>query len=320
MFVKQRPLVPERLTFRPMSHPELFDSFKRQVQMFWTPLEVPMGRDVRDLGPNGELTEDEKEIIKTILRFFTQGDIRVAQYYLEDVIPYCKIPEAQMCFSAFAFQEAIHVWAYSHLNDTLGLPDKDFSAFLEYQEMVDKLDILDNVSNKEDALVKLGVFSGFMEGVSLFGSFALLLNLSRFGLMNGVAQIVSWSVRDENLHVTTMCSLFRRLLSDLEEGERYFIEAEVIKYGKLMVEAEFKFIDSIFGGREMRGINAPDLKNFILELANKRLGQLGMAPEFRPEVNGCLRWFDEMTKLPESANFFEAKVTSYERAGEGWDD
>ena len=320
MLIDKRPLLPERMTYRPMSHPELFEAFKQQIKMFWLPEEVPMANDVKDMGPNGSMSDDEKEIIKMILRFFTQGDIRIAEYYLHDIIPVCKIPEAQMCFTGFAFFECIHISAYAHLNDTLGLPEHDFSSFLEYEEMVRKLDILDHVSNKEDALVKLGVFSGFMEGVSLFGSFALLLNMSRFGLMPGVGQIVSWSIRDENLHISTMCWFYNRLVSSLSPEERARVEGRIVNCGKQLVEAEFKFIDLLLGDKKMRGINKEELKDFVLVLANKRLGMLGIAPEFSPKTSKPLQWFWDLVTVPESTNFFEGRVTSYERASSEWDD
>ena len=38
---------------------------------------------------------------------------------------------------SFAAREAIHQRAYALLNDTLGLPDSEYHAFLEYSELSD---------------------------------------------------------------------------------------------------------------------------------------------------------------------------------------
>lgn len=314
-------LIPERFTYRPFDYQFLNEAMKKQLSMFWLPEEVPMAEDVADMNGN-VMTQEEKDIITMILRFFTQGDIRVAEYYLKDVIPALPVPEAQMCFSVFAAVEAIHVWSYAHLNDTLGLPEKEFSSFLEYEEMVSKLDILDSVSDREHPLVKLGVFSGFMEGVSLFSSFALLLNLSRFGMMKGVGQIVSWSVRDEFFHTETMCRLFRELVGKLSAEERYKIEARVIQRAEALVEAEFKFIKLLLSLGKMRGVEEQELADFIKQLANQRAALLSLPPLYEVAGPRRLQWFYDLVSTPESANFFEARVTSYEKIRDDseWED
>ena len=38
---------------------------------------------------------------------------------------------------SFACREGVHQRAYALLNDTLGLPDSEYHAFLEYKEMAD---------------------------------------------------------------------------------------------------------------------------------------------------------------------------------------
>ena len=55
----------------------------------------------------------------------------------------------------------------------------------------------------------LAVYSAFTEGLQLFSSFAILLNFPRFGRMKGMGQIVTYSIRDESMHVEAMTKLFR---------------------------------------------------------------------------------------------------------------
>jgi ribonucleoside-diphosphate reductase beta chain len=52
------------------------------------------------------------------------------------------------------------------------------------------------------------MFGAFTEGMSLFASFAMLLNFPRHNKMNGMGQIVSWSVRDESLHCEGITKLY----------------------------------------------------------------------------------------------------------------
>ena len=59
-----------------------------------------------------------------------------------------------------------------------------------------------------DVARTLAMFGAFTEGMSLFASFAMLLNFPRHNKMNGMGQIVSWSVRDESLHCEGIIRLF----------------------------------------------------------------------------------------------------------------
>jgi ribonucleoside-diphosphate reductase beta chain len=80
-----------------------------------------MAEDVKDW--KKKLTEEEKAFLTNIFRFFTQGDIDVAGGYVNNYLPYFKQPEVRMMLLGFSAREALHVAAYSHLIETLGLPE-----------------------------------------------------------------------------------------------------------------------------------------------------------------------------------------------------
>src|SRR3989338_2363010 len=95
-----------------------------------------MENDILDYRFN--LSPAEANLIVQILRFFTQSDIEVNNNYNTRLIPIFPKPEIKMMLSAFAAMESVHVWAYSYLNDSLGLPESEYAAFLKYKEMRDK--------------------------------------------------------------------------------------------------------------------------------------------------------------------------------------
>ena len=117
-------LLKERIYYKPFEYPWAFDAYDMQQKMHWLPSEVPLAEDVRDW--NERLNKREKNLITQILKFFTQGDVDIAQAYLSNYIPKFKPPEIRMMLSAFATSEANHAHSYSLLNDTIGLPDKEF--------------------------------------------------------------------------------------------------------------------------------------------------------------------------------------------------
>ena len=130
-----------------------------------------------------------------------------------------KPTEVLMMMSAFASMETVHIAAYSHLLDTIGMPESEYSAFLKYKEMKDKYDYMQgfNVKSNHDIAKTIAVFSAFTEGLQLFASFAILLNFPRQNKMKGMGQIVTWSVRDETLHCNSMIRLFKNLLKKTQK-------------------------------------------------------------------------------------------------------
>ena len=110
-------LFKERIHYKPFDYEWAFESYDMQQKMHWLPSEVPLHEDVRDW--NERLTVEEKNLISQILKFFTQGDVDIAQAYLDKYIPKFKPPEVRMMLSAFATSEANHAHSYSLLNDTI---------------------------------------------------------------------------------------------------------------------------------------------------------------------------------------------------------
>ena len=122
--------------YKPFEYPWAFEAYDQQQKMHWLPSEVPLHEDVNDW--NSKMTDAEKNLVKQILTFFTQGDVDIAQAYMDVYIPMFKKPEVRMMLSAIATSEANHAHSYSLLNDTIGMDDKEYKAFQEYAEMADK--------------------------------------------------------------------------------------------------------------------------------------------------------------------------------------
>ena len=164
-------LTDERLSYKPFSYPWAFDAFMQSEQMHWLWTEVPMLEDVKDW--KNKLGEEEKTFLTHIFRFFTQGDIDVAGAYVKNYLPVFPQPEVRMMLSSFASREAVHIAAYSHLIETLGMPETTYNEFLQYKEMVDKHDFVAKFIEQGANTVaqQIAVFSAFTEGLQLFSSF-----------------------------------------------------------------------------------------------------------------------------------------------------
>lgn len=315
------PLTAAKLAFKPLEYPWAYDAWKLQQQLHWMPDEVPMGDDVKDW--TSKLTPQERNLLTQIFRFFTQADVEVNDNYMERYARVFKPTEIKMMLAAFANMETIHVAAYSTLLETIGMPDTEFLAFLDYQAMRDKHEFAAtfNVDNAYEVAKTLAAFGGGMEGLQLFASFAMLMNFPRRGLMKGMGQIVSWSVRDETLHCANIIRLYHQWVREHPEIDKVELGNDVTGIICRMVSDEDAFIDLAYELGDVEGLTRAEMKQFIRFIADQRLQQLGLTAVYGVRENP-LPWFDQLTGGVELANFFEARSTEYSKAatkGE-WDD
>lgn len=310
-------------TYKPHKYPWALDAWEKQQQLHWLPEEVPMGDDVSDW--KKKLSDAEKHLLTQIFRFFTQSDIEVNNCYMKHYARVFKPVEIQMMLAAFSNMETIHIRAYAFLLDTLGMPDTEFQAFMQYKEMKDKYDYMQcfNVDSKMDIALTLAVFGAFTEGLQLFASFAMLMNFQRFGKMRGMGQIVAWSIRDETLHTESIIQLFHTFISENPELWSDELHKELYKACQTIVHHEDAFIDLAFslGENAIQGMTASDIKQYIRYIADRRLSQLGLSTLYDIHHNP-LDWLDEILNSPEHVNFFENRATEYSKAStEGtWDE
>jgi ribonucleoside-diphosphate reductase beta chain len=314
------PMLTPRKFYKPFEYSHYFDYFQKQNQAHWMPTEVPMEPDIIDY--RHKLTPVEKNLIMQILRFFTQGDLEVNDNYNSNLIPCFPKPEIKMMLSAFAAMEGIHVWAYSYLNDSLGLPEKEYSAFMDYESMRNKYDYIHtfDVDTVEELAVNLAVFGGFMEGVSLFSSFAILMNFPRQGKLKSVGQIITWSIRDETLHSRGSCNLFRDLVKENPRIWNSKLKGTLYGACRDMIDLEDKFIDTCFEMGDVPGLTADQVKQYIRYIADTKLNDLMLDKIYN--VTNPLAWLDIMVNAKEHANFFENRATEYSKGGvvDDWGD
>src|SRR6478752_7597518 len=278
-------LLTENPVYKPFRYPWAYEAWLIQQRVHWLPEEVPLADDVKDWHRN--LSAAERNLLTQIFRFFTQADVEVNNCYMKHYARVFKPTEVLMMLSAFSNIETVHIAAYSHLLDTIGMPELEYQAFLRYKEMKDKYDYMHSfrVDSKTEIAKTLAAFGAFTEGLQLFASFAILMNFPRFNKMKGMGQIVSWSVRDETLHCLSIIRLFRTFVQENPEIWTEQLKQELVEICATIVEHEDSFIDLAFelGGVEV--LDAAQTKQYIRFIADRRLQQLGLQPLFHIEKN-----------------------------------
>ena len=306
-------LLDERNYYKPFNYPWAFENYKLQQQMHWLPSEVNLADDLRDY--KEKLTLGNRRLITQIFRFFTQADVDVCRGYAQHYLPTFKQPEVRMMLVSFAAMEAVHQEAYSLLLETLGFMDEEYQMFMEYKAMLDKHEYLSDfgTSTPTDIAKTMAIYSAFTECVQLFSSFAILLNFPRHNLMKGMGQIVTWSVRDESLHVEGMSQLFRTFIKENRYIWKDDLKYEIYCAAERIVKLEDSFIDLCFENAEVPDLTAEEIKEYIRYIADRRLLGLGMKKIFGSTTNP-LTWLDYMLNGVEHTNFFENRATEYSKA------
>lgn len=300
--------------YRPFHFTWAFDLAKKHEQVHWIEDEISLEDDIAEWN-RGLVDECEKSFVTQVLRLFTQSDVSVGSFYYDKLIPSFRNNEIRNMLGSFAAREAIHQRAYALLNDSLGLPEGDYGAFLEYKEMKDKIEFMGeaDVSTKSGMGLALAK-SVFNEGVTLFASFAMLLNFQRRGRLKGMGKVVEWSVRDESLHVEGISKLFRAYLEEHPRIVTDEFKKSIYEMAKKVVKLEDKFIDLAYKDCEIEGLKNEEVKLYIRYITDRRLIQLGLKGIFKVKVNP-LPFLEYLINAPDHTNFFEGRVTEYSTAG-----
>jgi glutaredoxin 3 len=311
----------ESKAYKPFFYPWAVELTQKHEKVHWIEEEAELSEDVTDW--RIKLSDQERDFITNILRLFTQSDAQVGQNYHDVLIPFIKNNEVRVMLSSFAAREGVHQRAYALLNETLGLPDEEYHKFLDYKEMSDKIDFMqDNDISTTTGKALAFAKTVFLEGVSLFASFVMLLNFQRQGKMKGMNTIVEWSIRDETLHVQGNSRVFRVFCNENPQIVDDEFKSIIYKMAQDVVRLEDLFIDLTYNNYTIANVTAGEVKQYIRYITDRRLQQLGLKPIYN--VENPFDWLDWILNGVSHDNFFEKRVTEYAVAGMtgdwGWSD
>lgn len=276
---------------------DLFDLILRHI---WRVSEIDFGEDVESWKT---LTEPQRALVSKVLRGFVQTELVIRDYWSGVIARAFPLPEIVEMAIAISMQECIHAEAYQKLPATLGIDD--YEALLGDKVAMQRLEYL--LDNEAPPAERLAIFSGAVEGVSLFSAFALLCSFwKELGKLKGVYYVTTWSAADETLHSNAAIKLYHLYCA----GN---VNENLIYEGFDMVLAnELAYINSAFSGAEPEAlpIRQADLTEYIKMRANMKLRSLGLRPRYNydpSQANNISSWFDPLVTSARLADFFAGK-------------
>lgn len=312
-------LLGTRNNFKPYEYLFYYEAWTKQQTMFWLPFEVCLKSD--EIEFKNKLSKKERDIFIDIFKLFPLMDYMVGDGY-KLLMQNFHIPEISMLLSAFNNMEMIHADAYAQLSDRINLGDEIHKDYLETSIFVKKFNSLKwEINNKLDILKVIAQMSVFTEGFKLFSLFGPFLRTSHFGLLKGMGQIITLSMRDETLHHETMTQLFKDLRNEFLREKIYrkvdidnLIE-ELSLILKDEIALEMEMIDYLFrDNRNMLGFSKEELKSYIIKLAILRSQKINLKTDIEYDEELYPQWIDEIVNLNEGVDFFCQRPTQYRKA------
>lgn len=295
--------------YTPTYH-EAVEFSKKHEELHWIESEIKLQDDVEDW-KNGKISESEKSFVSNVLRLFTQMDLNVGAGYIDKLLPFFKNNEVRGMLISFAAREHIHMRAYALLNDTLGFGEDFYHEFRDYAEMKEKHEfMIEDIGSSDREMAEYIAKQCLLEGVSLFASFAMLLNFERSGKLKGMADVNLWSMKDESLHANGLAWLFKEFTFEHNiDG----LQDAVHECAVEVVRLEDSFIDKAFelGGPE--DFPPEEVKKYVRFVCDYRLMGLGLEPLFGV-VDNPIEWIDWSMAGVNHSNFFEREVSDYSKS------
>lgn len=295
----------DRFVLFPIKHRDIWEMYKKAEASFWTAEEIDLSPDL--IHWEHKLSEDDKYFIKHVLAFFAASDGIVNENLAVNFMQEVQYPEAR-CFYGFQIMiENIHSEAYSLLIDTYINDPK------EKDYLFHALETVPCVSKKAEWALKwiskghfnerLVAFAA-VEGIFFSGSFCSIFWLKKRGLMPGLSFANELISRDEGLHCDFACLLYSQLRHKLPIATLQ----EIIKSA---VDIEREFVRDALPVR-LIGMNADLMCQYIEFVADRLLVALGS-----PKIYNVTNPFDfmDMISIPGKTNFFERRVSEYQKAG-----
>lgn len=296
----------ERL--RPYHYPEFLEAYYATIQSHWTHFKIPMTKDISDWQDVGE---QERNVIGGLQKGFTLAEFRVGCFWrnIADTIPHHEI---SMLANAFSGNEDIHAVSYDHMEAALGLDT--YEAFKKDPICNQKIgQIISFLDNRENLPLSLAVFSGAVEGVSLFSSFAILLSFNKRGQFPGMTQILSYSANDEMNHSKWGINLYKTLIRECPELKPN--DDDIYSGFDSVVKNEIAFVDQSFKYGDLETISKAEALDFVYYRANLKLMELGLKPcyELTNSFKPVRAYFDTIIKGKTMNDFFvqASNGTSY---------
>lgn len=309
-------LFEKRVNLKPFEYPEL-SQFKDAIRhSYWVHTEYNLTQDVQDF--HTQITPAERTAIKNTMLAIAQIEIEVKTFW-GDLYSHAPKPEVGQVGYTFAESEVRHQDAYAHLIEILGL-NEEFKTVKDIPAIQDRVAYLSRYvagaksRNSEDYMMSLLLFSVFIEHVSLFSQFLIMMSFGKYkNTFKGIANIVQATSKEEQIHGLFGIQLIQITKREHPEWFDDAFKAKVIRACRKAYNAETKVLNWIFEDGPLDFLPVATIEAFIQDRFNRSLNAVGIDSIFDVDMEALssVSWFDEEVLSTSHTDFFSGRPTTY---------
>lgn len=315
---RQTNIFERRVLLKPYEYPQLNRYVDSIRHSYWIHTEFNYTSDIQDFRVN--LKEHERNAIKNCMLAISQIEVAVKSFW-GDIYKKMPKPEIGAVGSTFAESEVRHHDAYSHLLELLGLND-DFKQLKRNPVMMQRVRYLDEAlrnaksDNEEEYSEAVMLFSLFVEHVSLFSQFLIIMAFNKFeNRLKGISNAVEATSKEEQIHGDFGIEIINIIKKENPTWFTKKYEERVKELCLQAYESEEGIIDWIFEDGELSFLPSDVVKEFIKDRFNRSLKSIGIEPVFDTDESLLEQseWFDEEVIGTKHVDFFDKRSINYNK-------
>ena len=315
---RQSNIFEPRINLKPYEYPQLIEYQHAIQHSYWLHTEFNYTADIQNF--NVDVSDKERNAIKNAMLAIAQVEVAVKNFWgdLHNRMPK---PEVGAVGSTFAGNEVIHHDAYSHLLEILGLNDefskiKDIPVLNERVKYLTDATRLTKSESNRDFTQSLILFSLFIEYVSLFSQFLIIMSFNKHkNIFKGISSVIEATSKEEQIHGMFGTELINIIKTENPEWFTEELEEQVLEACLNAYESEEKVIDWILEDGELDFLPKDTIKEFIKDRFNLALQGIGFKKVFDvdEDIVESTDWFTDELIGTKHGDFFVKRSINYNK-------
>jgi ribonucleoside-diphosphate reductase beta chain len=306
----------KRVNLKPYEYPQLIEYLDAIRHSYWVHTEFNYSSDIQDM--KVRMTPAEAEIVKKAMLAIAQIEIQVKTFWAKigDKMPK---PEVQAVGVTFGESEVRHADAYSNLIEIMGL-NEEFKTLTDVPAIKKRIEYLEQsihtpVDNR-DYFYKVILFSMFVENVSLFSQFLIMMAFNKHrNLLKGISNAVEATSKEEDVHARFGFELVNLIKAENPEWWDRETVNNVMRQCKDAYKAEAAIVDWIYGDTDLDFLPKETVKEFLKQRFNESMNAIDLKNIFEVDAKMVkeTEWFVDEILSTKNVDFFAKRSVAYSK-------
>jgi len=314
--MKRSNIFERRVNLKPYEYPELIEYVDAIRHSYWVHTKFSFTSDIHDFKVN--VTDAERNAIKNAMLAIAQVEVAVKTFW-GDIYHRLPKPEIGSVGYTFAESEVRHHDAYSHLLEILGL-NSEFEKISDIPALSQRVNYLSDsvklaqTNDDKDYALSILLFSLFIEHVSLFSQFLIIMSFNKYrNLFKGISNVIEATSKEEQVHGLFGIELINIIREERPEWFDSDLKQRVVNACREAYSSEEEVIDWIYETGDLDFMPKKVVKEFVKNRLNNSLVNIGYEPVF--DIDDKLveqtDWFDDEILTTKHTDFFVKRSTNY---------